>query len=565
MSEDALIEDALLAAQAFAQSPHAFGGIVLRGAGPVRDRLQEQMLAVLEPRMPVVRVPVSADAEQMLGGLDLTQTLATGRAAHRPGLIERARGGVAIVSMAERTDRGIAALLAQAIDRGDCAVILLDDGLDADEAPPATLLERAAFHCDLSQCRTLDFEWAKDWQNAKRARPLLKGQREALALTAAALGIHSVRPIMMAESYARGIAGAQGLGKAGEPELEAAIRLVLAPRATQRPETEPPEPPEPPPPDSAPDTTSDQGEEEQQSQDLPLEDLLLAAAAASIPDHVLDGIDKGLTRVKGGSGGQSGNRETSSRRGRPLGSRPGIPGDGRKLALIDTLRAAAPWQTIRRENAGDSNTGRRSLHIRKSDLRIRHFEQRQESLTIFAVDASGSSAMARLAEAKGAVELMLAQAHVKRSQVALIAFRHSGAEILLPPTRSLTRARRALSGLPGGGGTPLAAGLLEARLMADASGKRGQTPMIALLTDGKANVTLEGEPDRARAMAEAEDAAKGIAAAGHHAVVIDISPRPREEAAALAEALRGKYLALPYAGSAAMVEAIESVAESVSA
>jgi magnesium chelatase subunit D len=149
--------------------------------------------------------------------------------------------------------------------------------------------------------------------------------------------------------------------------------------------------------------------------------------------------------------------------------------------------------------------------------------------------------------------------------VALIAFRQSGAEILLPPTRSLTRARRTLSALPGGGGTPLAAGLLEALKLADASEKRGQSPTIALLTDGKGNVTLDGEADRAVAMEEASSVAKQIAATNHHAIVIDIAPRPREEAAVLASALAGRYVALPRANSAAMVSAIESISEGAAA
>jgi magnesium chelatase subunit D len=92
--------------------------------------------------------------------------------------------------------------------------------------------------------------------------------------------------------------------------------------------------------------------------------------------------------------------------------------------------------------------------IRREDLRVRRFQTRAEVLTIFAVDASGSSALARLAEAKGAVELLLAEAYVKRAQVALIAFRGTGAELLLPPTRSLARARRLLAELPGGAAAP---------------------------------------------------------------------------------------------------------------
>jgi len=97
--------------------------------------------------------------------------------------------------------------------------------------------------------------------------------------------------------------------------------------------------------------------------------------------------------------------------------------------------------------------------VRRDDFRVRRFAERAEATTIFAVDASGSAAAARLAEAKGAVELLLAEAYVARTQVALVAFRGTGAEAVLPPTRSLARAKRVLADLAGGGGTPLAAGL----------------------------------------------------------------------------------------------------------
>lgn len=554
LADDPAIADSLLVAQLFTLNPQKFGGIVLRGSGPVRERMLTLMAAVLEASGPVMRMPINVDAEQLLGGLDLTETLATGRAVRRPGLLERTGGGVLIVNMAERTEHNIAAHLAQAMDHGELAVILLDDGIEADEAPPRVLLERAAFHCDLSAVRTLDFDWNADEGGVQPARAPVKRQRQALAATAAALGIHSMRPALLADHCARMCAALDGSAKVRPQDLEAAIRLVLAPRATRRPQLDEAAPPPPSEPEGQSDD-SGQNEDERKTDEIPLDDLLIEAAAASIPQHILDGIDSGTLRAGGGQAGSSGQKEKSSKRGRPLGSKPGIPGDGRKLALIDTLRAAAPWQAARREKSGT----RQTLHIRKSDLRIRHFEQRRESLTIFAVDASGSSALSRLAEAKGAVELMLAQAHVKRSQVALIAFRQARSEVLLPPTRSLTRARRALGALPGGGGTPLAAGLLDALMMADAASKRGQTPTIAVLTDGKANVTLAGDADRSAAMQEVSNVAKRIAAIGHQTIVIDISPRPREEAAQLADGLRGKYLALPRAGSATMVHAIESI------
>ena len=123
----------------------------------------------------------------------------------------------------------------------------------------------------------------------------------------------------------------------------------------------------------------------------------------------------------------------------------------------------------------------------------------RDTTTIFVVDASGSAALHRLAEAKGAVELLLAECYVRRDQVALIAFRGRGAELLLPPTRSLVRAKRSLAALPGGGGTPLAAGIDAAVELAELALRRGETPIVVVLTDGRANVARDGTGGRARA------------------------------------------------------------------
>ncbi|MEO1045514.1 MAG: magnesium chelatase subunit D [Pseudomonadota bacterium] len=564
---DQALLDHSLAVQLFCNDPLGFRGICLRGFGPVRDALVINMVERLGADHPVVKIPINVDNERLLGGVDLTATLASGRRVERAGLIEQARGGILLIPMAERMAEDVAAHIAQALDTHEMAVILLDDSVETDEAPSRALIERIAFRCDLGRIRSLDIaELAPAPPESKNAR-LTKKQQKSLAVTAAMLGIYSVRPLLFAQNVARRHAALFGESSADDADLAAAVRLVLAPRATQLPPAEPsPEeqpPPEDEPPPEEPEDDPGDGDEEQSLEDIPLEDILLKAAVAAIPPDILDQIKDNIRSGGPSSAGKSGQKSKSTMRGRPLGTRPGIPGNGKRLALIDSLRAAAPWQTIRRNStqAADQDADPDKIHIRKSDLRVRHFEERRESLTIFAVDASGSSALARLAEAKGAVELMLAEAYIKRSQVALIAFRQNGAEILLPPTRSLTRARRALSALPGGGGTPLAAGLIAAQQLAEAAVKRGQTPTIALLTDGKANVLGDGTPDRKGAMEEAENAARAIAAQALPAIVLDISPRPRPEAAALAAALRGRYFPLPRAQSAAMVEAIESVGQ----
>ncbi len=551
--------DHLLAAQLFAQNPSIFGGICLRGFGPVRDALVAKLADQLKARLPVARIPINVDEDRLLGGIDLSATLRSGQTVRHAGLLDELKDGVAILPMAERIDHRIAAHIAQAMDRGKLSVIMLDDGMESDEHPPPRLVERTAFQCDLAGVRSMD-ELPR-YPSIEAAAPrLVKRQRSALVATAAAFGVASMRALVFAERCAALLASLRGREKVADEDLLAASRLVLAPRATQMPQMEePPGSKEDEP--ERPDNDSSQNEGNQDISEKPLADMMLEAVASTVPPNILDQMEGKSRKQSRGQGGRSGQKQQSSRRGRPKGTRQGIPGSGRRLALADTLRAAAPWQTIRRKDTGDGASGR--LHIRKDDLRVHHYEEEQESLTIFAVDASGSSALARLAEAKGAVELLLAQSYVKRAQVALIAFRQEGAEVLLPPTRSLTRARRSLSALPGGGGTPLAAGLLAARQMSEAAVKRGQAPTLVVLTDGKANIRLDGNADRKGAMEEAREVARSIAAADLHALVIDISPRPRQEAAELAAWLNGKYVPLPRAHSEAMVRAIEGLGKEV--
>jgi magnesium chelatase subunit D len=551
VASDAPVDDgAWLALHLFSCDPAAFGGIILRGDGPVRDAMLDWLSTKLGKP---VKIPPNVDQERLLGGLDLSATLASGRNVRMAGLLESALGGTILVPMAERLAANVAAHIAQAMDSGALSAILLDDGHEPDEQPPAALIERIAFCCDLSALRHFD---AGNWPGAigvRQVEPLSDARLATLAATALALGVHSARALIFAGRAACAHAALYGRKTADDDDLLAAIRLVLAPRATQRPQMDPAE-------QSAEESPPDQSAEDAEHRnldDIDLEDIILEAAASAIPPHILDGIDAKARGGGKGQAGRAGQKQKSLRRGRPLSARPGTPGQGKRLALVDTLRAAAPWQRIRRQAANTDDT--RLVHVRKSDLRVRAFEQRSESLTIFAVDASGSSALSRLAEAKGAVEQMLAQAYVKRAQVALIAFRQTGAEILLPPTRSLTRARRALSALPGGGGTPLAAGLVAAQQLAEAAAKRGQTPTIAVLTDGKANVQLDGSAGREQAMQQARETAKGLAMTGVQSIVIDIAPRPSAEAAKLAEAMNGRYLPLPPAQSAAMVQAIESL------
>jgi magnesium chelatase subunit D len=236
-----------------------------------------------------------------------------------------------------------------------------------------------------------------------------------------------------------------------------------------------------------------------------------------------------------------------------VGSKRGNPRGGARLDLLATLRAAAPWQKLRGRAAGEQR-----LRVHPGDLHVVRCRPRTESTTIFAVDASGSQALARLAEAKGAVELLLAECYVRRDRVAVVGFRGTGATVLLPPTRAPARARRSLAGLPGGGGTPLASGIETATALAEAATRRGETATIVLLTDGQANIGRDGAPGRDQAQRDTLAAARALRGRGYRCLLIDTANRSQKLARDLAQAMGGRYLALPRADAARLSGAIRA-------
>jgi magnesium chelatase subunit D len=228
---------------------------------------------------------------------------------------------------------------------------------------------------------------------------------------------------------------------------------------------------------------------------------------------------------------------------------------GARLDLLETLRAAAPWQPIRQREQRDPAP---RVAVRADDFRVRRYKQKTRTTSIFVVDASGSAALNRLAEAKGAVELLLADCYVRRDRVAMLAFRGRAAELLLPPTRSLVRAKRSLAGMPGGGGTPLAAGIDAALALAEPIRRHGETCVVILLTDGRANVARDGAGGRMRAEEDALAAARSLRAAGLAALVLDIAPQPQALAGRLAAEMGAQYLPMPFANAAAMSAAVRA-------
>jgi len=395
---------------------------------------------------------------------------------------------------------------------------------------------------------------------------LPEGVAATLTRVAAGAGIVSLRAPVLALAATRAAAALAGRQVANDDDLRTACDLVYGHRADPAPEVEadppatPPETPQPnseqpdpPPPedkppedpapeDPAPDETQpDDADPDTAAQaDLPPDEMLIDAVRTALPPEVMAALAAGRATRAAQAASGSGAGVRGNRRGRPLPPRPGRPGGGVRLDLVSTLRAAAPWQRMRQGPAGHDG-----LKVRAADLRVKRYLETSDRVLIFAVDASGSAAVARLAEAKGAVELLLAQAYARRDHVALVVFKGRTAELVLPPTRSLVQTKRRLAGLPGGGGTPLANGLEVALAAAGLARARGMTPTLALLTDGRGNIALDGSPGRPKAEADALRMAALIRAARMPAVVIDTGLRPQPALRALAAAMDAPCLPLP--------------------
>jgi magnesium chelatase subunit D len=572
--------DAVIAAQLFAVDPPGTAGVLLRSrAGPVRDCWLAILRAALSPSRQVKHLPVHIADGRLLGGLDLNATLLAGRPVAERGLLAEADGGVLMLAMAERLSSSTTVHVTAAMDQKEAiverdglslrmpasfGVVALDEGLE-EEGAPASLRDRLAFLLDLNEISLRDAdEIVIDGNQILAARERLRSlkvteeQVDAICAASGALGITSLRAPLLALRVARASAALGGNAEVEQEDVAIAARLVLAPRALVFPrldesgqQEQPPEPPS---------NASDENENEQKAPDIDraLDEVILAAVAAALPPDVLLALRASSGRSRARSPGKAGTLQKSSQRGRPAGVLRGDLRAGAKLNLIETLRAAAPWQALRRREAAKAGdrAARPRVLVRKDDFRITRFKRRSETATIFVVDASGSAALHRLAEAKGAVELLLADCYVRRDQVALIAFRGSVAELLLPPTRSLARAKRSLAGLPGGGGTPLAAGLDATFALADLIRRKGQTPTVILLTDGRANIARDGGQGRPRAEEDAISAARLLRAAGITAVLVDTSPRPGPAGAQLASEMGARYLPLPHADAAALSRAV---------
>ncbi len=584
-----------------AVEPRLRGMAVGAPAGAGKSSLARGMRDLLcsgDRSVPFVELPLGVDEAGLLGGLDIEATLRAGRRVARAGALARADGGILYADQVNLLPDAIINPLIAAIDTGE--VRLEREGLSirsparftfigsydpAEGLPRRHLLDRLGLLLVLPRTMNEQARAEIVRRNMSRAPAqaseastdeldLLRGlvlaareqlpqvqiadeQIEQLLAMATLCGVEGHRADTFAV-YAACAAAALGLRDRVEQEdLELAVRLVILPRATRLPPPpdQPPNQAPPPPPPDAENDTSDAPPELPSDEELTIpSEQVLSALAAELPVELEQLPFRALRRGKTGSRGT-----VAGKRGRHIRSIPGDPRRGR-IDVSATLRAAAPFQPLRRSQAGADVQSSRVL-LRADDLRIKQYRSKAGALFLFAVDASGSMALHRMRQAKGAVHALLQKAYVHRDRVALLAFRGQSAELLLPPSQSVELARRALDLLPTGGGTPLAAALLAAIDVAQQARARGiMQTVLVLLTDGRANVGLRA--GREQIVEELQTLGRAVVAAGIQTIVVDTQRTylSRGEARKLAEWLAGEYVYLPNAqGEQIAALAVESV------
>jgi magnesium chelatase subunit D len=547
----------------------------------------------------VVNLPLNATEGQILGSLDLEQTISSGERRILPGILSRADGNILYADDANLMDSGSLDTILKAASgeeisvereglswsyRTDIKFIatmnVLEGPMDPRFLDMFDLCVRISNtgnedeRCEIIRRRMLfdedpgEFRKEYDEQDAKIRDEIGKAADRisfvsisedilrVIAELCIKVSVEGHRGDIATANASAALAALDGRDDVTIDDVKGAASICLGHRMTEVPEDEDRRSSEPgdqtqsemTPPDGD-DGGGDMNDGDQGTGSEDSETVFSTGDAFSVIDFTE------LRRISGMNARSYGKRgKTKSITSKGCYIRSKMSSDHRDLALDASIRAAAPYQKYRKRDG-------LTLVIETSDLRQKIRERKSGAAVMFLVDASGSmGARKRMVSVKGAVFSLLKESYKNRDKVGLIAFRRDRAEVLLPFTKSVDFAYRKLKEMPTGGTTPLAAAMLKAyaEVKKETRSRPNERYYVVLTTDGRANVAMTGGDAFTDAISAARHIGKEDMAAW---IVVDTGTGypHTDNALNICKELNGAYLKLEELNSEALTHRIKTI------